>query len=196
MGTNGFAYAIGKAVFIIGNNELQATAVRFPAFGIAFALFYPMTPVIKELEAALLKGNAHASFEDAVKDIPYKILGSVPDDLPYSLWQLIEHIRITQWDILEFSRNPQHQSPPWPEGYWPKERTAAHLSSLRKCIDQVIADRKAFITLLHKSGDDLHKPFEHGDGQTLFREALLIIDHTSYHVGEIIVLRRLLGNWH
>ena len=81
-----------------------------------------MTPTINELAAALQKANAHTTFEDAVKDIPFKFLGAVPEGLPYSLWQLIEHIRITQWDILEFSRNPQHESPQWPEGYWPKEK--------------------------------------------------------------------------
>jgi hypothetical protein len=161
-----------------------------------------MTPiikelVIKELEAALQKANAHATFEDAVKDIPYKFIGVVPEGLPYSLWQLIEHIRITQWDILEFSRNPQHQSPAWPDGYWPKEKAPAHLSDVKKSVDQYLADRQAFIGLLHKAGDEDHltKPFPHGDGQTLLREALLIVDHTSYHTGEIILLRRLLGNW-
>ena len=154
-----------------------------------------MTPIIKELEAALQKGNAHATFEDAVKDIPHKLLGEIPQGLPYSLWQLIEHIRITQWDILEFSRNPKHQSPPWPEGYWPKEKAPAHAGDHKRSIDQTLADRKAFVDLLKKSPDDLHTPLKHGDGQTLFREALLIIDHTAYHTGEIIVLRRLLGNW-
>ncbi len=154
-----------------------------------------MTPIVKELEAALQKGNAHASLEETVKDIPHKILGAVPEGLPYSLWQLIEHIRITQWDILEFSRDPRHQSPAWPEGYWPKERSPAHAGDLKKSVDRIIADRKAFIGLLQKAGDQLHTPFEHGDGQTLFREALLIIDHTAYHTGEIIVLRRLLGDW-
>ena len=154
-----------------------------------------MTPIVKELETALQKGNAHATFEEAVKDIPNKLLGEVPDGLPYSLWQLIEHIRITQWDILEFSRDPQHQSPAWPEGYWPKEKAPAHPGDLKKSVEKTLADRKAFVQLLQSAGDDLHTPFKHGDGQTLFREALLIIDHTAYHLGEIIVLRRLLGNW-
>lgn len=168
-----------------------------------------MDPLIKELEAALEKGNAHATFEEAVKDIPHKLLGAIPDGLPYSLWQLVEHIRITQWDILEFSRDPRggiaasaegpsskpHKSPPWPSGYWPKEKAPAHAGDLKKSVDQTVADRKAFIQLLKKAGDDLHTPLEHGDGQTLFREALLIIDHTAYHTGEIIVLRRLLGDW-
>lgn len=154
-----------------------------------------MTPIIKELEAALQKGNAHATFEEAVKDIPNKLLPETPDGLPYSLWQLIEHIRIAQWDILEFCRDPQHKSPSWPDEYWPKEKAPAHAGDLKKSIDQIIADRQAFIDLLHKSGDDLHTPLKHGDGQSLFREALLIIDHTAYHVGEIILLRRLLRDW-
>jgi hypothetical protein len=154
-----------------------------------------MTPIVKELEAALVKGNAHASFEEAVKGIPGRLLGEIPDGLPYSLWQLIEHIRITQWDILEFCRNPRHTSPAWPEGYWPKEKAPAQPGDLKNAVERVVADREAFIGLLHGAGDGLHVPFKHGDGQTLFREALLIIDHTAYHTGEIIVLRRLLGDW-
>jgi hypothetical protein len=155
-----------------------------------------MTSILRELEAALQKGNAHATFEEAVKDIPHNLLGSVPDGLPYSLWQLIEHIRITQWDILEFCRDPHHQSPAWPEGYWPTEKAPAHTGDLKKSIDQTLTDRKSFIDLLKKVGDEeLHTPLKHGDGQTLFREALLIIDHTAYHTGEIIVLRRLMGDW-
>jgi hypothetical protein len=154
-----------------------------------------MTPLLKELDAALQKGNAHATFEEAVKDIPHQLLGITPEGLPYSLWQLIEHVRITQWDILEFCRNPQHESPAWPEGYWPKEKAPAHATDLKRSVDQILTDRKAFMTLLEKAGDGLHTPFKHGNGQTLFREALLIIDHTAYHTGEIIVLRRMLGNW-
>ena len=154
-----------------------------------------MTSLLKELEAALEKGNAHASFEEAVKDIPQELLGSIPKGLPYSLWQIIEHIRITQWDILEFSRDPTHRSPSWPSGYWPKELAPADAGDLKRSVDQTLADRKAFINLLRKAGDDLHTLFDHGSGQTLFREALLIIDHTAYHTGQIILLRRLLGDW-
>lgn len=152
-------------------------------------------PAVKELEAMLNGGNAHATFEEAVKNIPHDLLGKVPDGLPYSLWQLIEHIRITQWDILEFSRDSAHQSPDWPAGYWPKEPAPAHIADLKKTIDQIKADRQAFVHLLHKAGAELYTPFPHGDGQTLFREALLIADHTSYHTGEIILLRRLLNDW-
>ncbi len=154
-----------------------------------------MDATIKQLEALRNGGNAHASFEDAVKNISHELAGTVPDGLPYSLWQLIEHSRIVQWDILEFSRDAQHKSPDWPSGYWPKEAAPAHAGDLKKSIDKIEADRKAFIGLLHKAGDQLHTPFPHGDGQTLFREALLIGDHTSYHTGEIILLRRILDDW-
>jgi hypothetical protein len=151
--------------------------------------------IIKELETLINKSNAHVSFDEAVKGISRQVLGSVPNDLPYSIWQLVEHIRIVQWDILEFSRNPHHQSPKWPDEYWPKERTPADPKGWKKSLDQIAADRKAFTALLHEAGEDLYKPFSHGDGQTLFREAVLIADHTSYHTGEIILLRRILEDW-
>ena len=155
----------------------------------------PGSQVIKELEAALNGGNAHASFEDAINDVPHDLLGSVPNGLPYSIWQLVEHIRITQWDILEFSRDPHHESPHWPDDYWPAQRSPAHAGDWKKSLDRIAADRKAFIDLLHKEKENIYTPFPHGSGQSLFREAVLIVDHTSYHTGEIIVLRRLLKIW-
>lgn len=151
--------------------------------------------IIKELEALIKRGNAHASFDEAVKDIGQDLYGVVPEGLPYSLWQLIEHIRITQWDILEFSRAPHHKSPKWPDGYWPKDKAPVHSGDFKKSVAQVVADRNAFIGLLHGAGEEIYTPFPYGDGQSLFREALLIADHTSYHTGEIIVLRRLLKDW-
>ena len=152
--------------------------------------------IIKELEEAISKGNAHATFEAAVKDLPFELLDKVPKGLPYSIWQLVEHIRLSQWDILDFCRNPHYKSMNWPDDYWPREKGPAHKGDLKKSVDQMLADREAFIALLRKAGDDeLYTPLEHGDGQNLFREALLIIDHTSYHIGELIVIRRLLGAW-
>jgi hypothetical protein len=176
--------------------------------------------IVKELESLLHGGNAHASFDEAVKDIPLDLPGQAPHELPYSIWQLVEHIRIVQWDILEFCRNPHHKSPQWPDGFWPKEKAPADKKAWERSLDQIKADKKAFIALLHKAGspgakssgpksdgaksgdarsddapDDLLTPFPHGDGQTLLREALLIADHTSYHTGEIVLLRRLLGAW-
>jgi hypothetical protein len=162
---------------------------------------------VEELVMLLKKGHAHVSFEDAVDGMPPDLLGERPQELPYSIWQLAEHIRITQWDILEFCRSDHHQSPSWPEGYWPKEavpgKTAGekdgageHVATRwKKCLAQIASDREKFIGLLHERKDSLHEPFSYGDGQTLFREALLIADHTAYHTGEIIVLRRLLGAW-
>jgi hypothetical protein len=152
--------------------------------------------VIKELEEALRHGHAHATFEDSVKDIPHRLLGSVPDGVPYSLWQLVEHIRIAQWDMLEFSRDSRHKSPKWPEAYWPVERAPAVETAINRSIEQILSDREAFIKLLHEAGNQIYSSLEHGNGQSLFREALLIIDHNSYHIGEIILLRRLLGIWH
>jgi hypothetical protein len=151
--------------------------------------------VIKSLEETLLRGNAHVSIEEAVANVPYAHLGETPGGLPYSLWQLVEHIRIAQWDIVEFCKDPGHKSPPWPEGYWPKRKTPEEPSDFQRSVEATLADRKTFIGLLHSAGEDVHTPFPYGDGQDLFREALLIIDHTSYHIGEIILLRRLLGNW-
>jgi hypothetical protein len=153
------------------------------------------TDVIKHLEEAMVGSNAHASFDDAVRDIPHDLLGSIPTHLPYSIWQLVEHIRITQWDILEFSRDPHHKSPHWPDDYWPREKAPAHSGDWQKSLDRIAADRKTFIALLRKAGEDIYAALPHGDGQSLFREAVLIIDHTSYHTGEIIVLRRLLKSW-
>jgi hypothetical protein len=153
------------------------------------------TAVIKALKELLNGGHAHATFEDAVKEIPVKLRGEVPENMPYSIWQLVEHIRITQWDILEFSSNPKHQSPSWPDEYWPKERAPKDAQSWKESIAQINRERKEFIKLLEAPGADLYTPFAHGAGQNLLREAMLIADHTSYHTGEIIVLRRLLGNW-
>jgi hypothetical protein len=150
---------------------------------------------IKVLEEGLNGKNAHASFEEAIANVPDRLLGEVPEGLPYSIWQLVEHIRITQWDILEFSRNPDHVSPEWPKGYWPKEKAPANGKEWQRSIGEIEADRKSFIALLHKAGEEIYTPFAYGDGQSLFREAVLIVDHTSYHTGEIIVIRRLLKDW-
>jgi uncharacterized damage-inducible protein DinB len=151
--------------------------------------------LVKTLEQLLTGGHAHATFDDAVEGLPAELRGKIPEGLPYSIWQLVEHIRITQWDILEFSRNPKHESPSWPEGYWPEETAPASDAVWKKCLTQIKSDLQEFIDLLKDPNVDLYAPFPHGDGQHLLREAMLIADHTSYHTGEIIVLRRLLGAW-
>lgn len=152
--------------------------------------------IIDELTALLEEGNAHVSFERGVKGLPPHLLSKVPEGSVYSIWQLIEHIRITQWDILEFSKGPGHKSPEWPGEYWPKDPAPPNEHAVKKSIQQIISDRNAFVKLLHQAGENIFKLFPYGDGQSLFREALVIADHTSYHTGEIILLRRLLGVWH
>jgi uncharacterized damage-inducible protein DinB len=150
--------------------------------------------LIKELVSFLTKGNAHVTFHDAVKNIPFDDLGKTPEDLPYSIWQIIEHIRIAQKDILDFSANTNYKELNWPDNYWPKEAAPKDEAECKISLKQIDDDLNEFIELLNSS-EDLFKPFDHGSGQNLTCEAILIADHNSYHTGEIIVLRRLLGNW-
>lgn len=149
--------------------------------------------LIDELVKLLRGGSAHASLKDALKDLPAELRGEKPHNLPYSIWQLVEHIRITQWDMLEFSRDPNHQSPKWPDEYWPKEAAPADETAWKNTIHQIDLDLENFINLLKK--DDIYKELPHGDGQSILREALQMADHTSYHISEIIIIRRLLNAW-
>ena len=151
--------------------------------------------LIENLIHLLQKGNAHASLDDALNDLPFDLLGKRPHDLPYSIWQLTEHIRITQWDLLEFSRDQNHQSPKWPEGYWPKDAAPASEEKWTDCLKKIKSDRDSFIGLLENAGQNLYSPFKHGTGQSLLKEALVLADHNSYHTAEIIILRRLLKDW-
>ena len=151
--------------------------------------------LIENIVDLIEKGNAHVPLDDALKNIPFALLGEKPQGLPYSIWQIVEHIRIAQWDILEFSRNSDHVSPQWPDGYWPKEAVPKSQDAWNKCIEQIHADRNSFIELIKHAGDDLYEPFEYGSGQSLLKEALVLADHNSYHTGEIIIVRRLLNAW-
>ncbi|RKR82484.1 DinB family protein [Mucilaginibacter gracilis] len=148
----------------------------------------------QHLTALITQGNAHATLNDALDNLPAKLRGVVPDGLPYSIWQLAEHIRIAQWDILEFTKNQTHQSPKWPDEYWPKEAEPTD-AAWDKTIAQIKNNQDEFVALLNDTGNDLYKPLPQGTGQTLLREALLIADHAAYHTAEIIVIRRLLGAW-
>ncbi|HYK44244.1 MAG TPA: DinB family protein [Parafilimonas sp.] len=151
--------------------------------------------LIQQLVELLQNGHAHVTLNDAVKDIPFELLGKKPGGLTYSIWQIAEHIRIAQWDILDFSRNKNYKEMKWPEDYWPQEDAPESEAAWNDCIKQINEDQGSFIDLLHAHAGDLFKPISHGSGQTLLREALLIADHNSYHVGQIVVIRRLLGNW-
>lgn len=153
--------------------------------------------LLKQLKGLLNGGQAHATFEDAVRDFPEEHRGTVPQGLPYSAWQLVEHIRIAQRDILEFSAPPTggYQPKAWPEDYWPESPKPSSARAWEMSIAAIQKDREAFEALLSKPGADIYKPFRWGEGQNLLREALLIADHAAYHVGELIMLRRLLGIW-
>ena len=146
--------------------------------------------VVKLLEG----GHAHATFDAAVKGLPAALRGRAPKGLPYSPWQLVEHLRIAQWDILEFSRDSRYQSPQWPEGYWPRE-TKPSDAAWRKSVSQFRRDLQAMQELVADPATDLFARIPWGDGQTVLREALLAADHNAYHLGELIVVRRLLGAW-
>ncbi|WP_200869904.1 DinB family protein [Pedobacter sp. V48] len=152
-----------------------------------------MEILINELKHLLEGGGAHVGLKDATANIPFILLGERPHQLPYSIWQLVEHIRIAQWDMLEFSRKDNHKSPKWPEEYWPKELAPADISSWDASLRQIAEDLNAFLILLQT--ENLYDPFLHGSGQSLLREALQIADHAAYHIAEIVVVRRLLGIW-
>lgn len=155
----------------------------------------PIQSIVKELIALFKKGNAHVSFNDAINNISFEDLGKKPGNLPYSIWQLTEHIRITQSDIVEFSTNKNYKPLNWPNDYWPKETVPKNESAWKKSVDTIKDNLKTFIELLKDENADLFTPFAYGEGQNLLREAMLIADHTSYHTAEIVIIRRLLGNW-
>ena len=140
-------------------------------------------------------GHAHAAFEDAVRGLPPKLRGAKPANFPHSVWMILEHLRIAQWDILEFSRNRKHQSPKWPEGYWPGSEQPASDQAWTKSVKQFEADLKAMKDLVKNPNTDLFAKIPGGDGQTILREALLVADHNAYHVAQLVDVRRLLGAW-
>jgi hypothetical protein len=151
--------------------------------------------LVQELSALIKNGSAHAGLDDILKGIPEKKRGIVPQGLPYSIWQIAEHIRIAQWDMLEFSRDPKHKSPKWPDEYWPMEAAPKSSTDWQQCLKSIKSDRKEFIDLINDKEADLHTSFEWGSGQTLLKEALQLADHNAYHAAEILVIRRLLGIW-
>jgi hypothetical protein len=152
---------------------------------------------LREQLVALLKGgNAHATFADAVADFPAKRISERPAGIPYSAWQLVEHIRIALHDLLEFATNSEYVELDWPSGYWPNDVAPGKDASWGATVKAVQADLKSFEALVHSSDSNLYATIPWGtNGETLLREALLAADHTSYHVGELILLRRVLGIW-
>jgi hypothetical protein len=151
--------------------------------------------LIKTLVDNLRTSHAHATLDHALRGLPEDLRGAVPKGLPYSIWQLVEHIRIAQWDMVMFCIDGSHTSPTWPESYWPEESAPASDKVWKESLKKIETDRETFIHYLQRPDADLFTPLAHGEGQTLFQEALQIIDHNSYHTAEIIVARRVLGAW-
>jgi uncharacterized damage-inducible protein DinB len=143
----------------------------------------------------LAGGHAHADLKTALAGFPARLRGKKPKGAEHTAWQLLEHIRIAQWDILEFSRNPKHVSPKWPDGYWPKTEAPPNAAAWNTSIRKTQADQKAMEKLVVSKKTDLFAPIPHGTGQTVLREALLLADHNAYHIGQLVLLRRLLGAW-
>jgi hypothetical protein len=153
------------------------------------------TALREHLVQLLTGSDAHASFEAAVKAMPAALAGQRPQGTDHSPWELLEHLRIAQWDILEFSRDPQHKSPEWPGGYWPSSVAPPDEHAWDKSVRAFLRDREELCALVIDPATDLYARIPHGDGQTILREALLTADHNAYHVGQLIALRKLLGAW-
>ena len=137
-------------------------------------------------------GGAHLSFDDFVSSFPADLCNRQVSGLPYTPWQVLEHMRIAQWDILEFSRDPDHVSPEFPKGYWPNPNELGTATLWQKTIDDFRKDLQQMETLVEDSSTDLHAPISHGEGQTILREALLIADHNAYHLGVLTAMGRIL----
>lgn len=137
-------------------------------------------------------GGAHIDFEAVIKDFPLALINRKVEHIPYTPWQVLEHMRIAQWDILQFSRDAKHVSPKWPEGYWPTTGASADAAAWQEGVEAFRADLKAMETLLEDSAINLFAPIPHGDGQTILREALLVADHNAYHLGVLSTLKRIL----
>jgi hypothetical protein len=149
----------------------------------------------KQLVENLRSSNAHADFAQSIKDFPAESRGKRPKGAPHSPWEELEHMRIAQSDIFEFSRDAKHQSPKWPEGYWPPQPEPPDDKLWDRSVHQFCQDNESLCSLIADEANDLFAPIPHGDGQTLLREALLAADHNAYHLGQLVLLRRLLGAW-
>lgn len=143
-------------------------------------------------------GGAHMKFDEALSDFPPALVNARAEGAPYTPWHLLEHMRIAQRDIVEFSRDASHVSPAWPEGYWPDKGRDAGEDDWRRSVEAFRSDLREMESLVEDPSTDLYARIPHGDGQTILREALLVADHNSYHLGALVTLRRALearGAW-
>ncbi len=138
-------------------------------------------------------GSAHIKFDDVIANFPAELQGSQVEGISHTPWRLLEHMRIAQWDILEFSRNAEHVSPDFPDGYWPDGDAPPSQKAWDESVEMFRSDLKQMENLVSDPATDLFAKIPHGSGQTILRETLLIADHNAYHLGQLIVIRRLLG---
>ncbi|MEE8461596.1 MAG: DinB family protein [Acidobacteriota bacterium] len=156
----------------------------------------PDDKVIRDHILKLLKGRqGHVDFENVMANLPRESQGKKPEGAPHTPWQLLEHMRIAQGDILEFSRDPKQVSPKFPEGYWPNGEAPPDEGAWQESVTSFAADLQAMADLVADPSTDLYARIPHGSGQTILREALLVADHNAYHLGQLVLLRRLLGVW-
>ena len=150
----------------------------------------------QHIVSLLNSGDAHANFDAAVQNMPLDLRGKKPAGAEHSPWQVLEHLRIALWDILEFARNAKHKSPEFPQGYWPSTQAPPDDKAWDKSAASFRSDLEALIKLVSDEKTDLFAKIPHGDGQTVLRQALVAADHNAYHLGELVLLRRELGGWH
>ncbi|RMH20567.1 MAG: DinB family protein [Acidobacteria bacterium] len=149
----------------------------------------------QHLVGLLRSRGAHPDFAAAVGGLEPALHGRLAPGCPHTPWQLVEHLRIAQWDILEFCRSPEHASPPWPDGYWPASASPPDQRAWERSVEAFRADLEALCDLVRDPATDLLAPLPWGGGQTVLHQALLAADHNAYHLGQLVLLRRLLGAW-
>jgi hypothetical protein len=152
--------------------------------------------ILREQLLALLQGgNAHMTFDHAVADFPLDRINERPPNVEYTIWHLVEHLRITQWDILNFVLDPSHESPDWPEGYWPARDATATAADWNHTLEAFRHDQAGLQDLARDETRDLTADLAHAPGYNLVRELLLAADHNAYHIGELGILRQVMGAW-
>lgn len=149
----------------------------------------------KELLGYFEKPHTHGSLRTYTKDFPEKLINEKPGGLPYSFWQMLEHIRISQFDMVDFIRNPNYKELQWPKDYWPPDSEKADGKMWNESIRKFEEDLEDLRKMIEDPKTDLFAPIPHGTGQTIFKEAIQIIDHASYHIGELLIMRRIAGDW-
>lgn len=149
-----------------------------------------------QLVNLMIKRQAHLLFEDAIADFPEDQINVKPPKVTYTFWHLIEHVRICQWDILDYIRNPKYVTPEWPKDYWPDPESRTDLAGWKKTVEQFYADRQALVDLIQDPATDLYAQIPHGQpGHNILREILIVADHNAYHIGELGILRQSMGLW-